>query len=180
MEMKVAKIRKKEETNKVQITEDYSVKNIVKILMILLLVFAAFYAITFFLVKNRKADEGNSPVVIDSTQITLSQLLNRNESEYYVIATKPSLYKTSYVQTNYIDIYNSYINKYKQTEDALKFYYVDLDNALNKKYFGEELNITNEVSELKINDEILIKVSNGEISKTYVGKDKIIDKLSRL
>lgn len=179
--MKVAKIRKKtEEKEKNNISESYSIKSMIKILFILLLIFGAFYLITTFLVKDRAPDSDNNVSVIDSTKITLSQLLNRNEDEYYVIATKASLYESSYVETNYIEFYNNYINKYKQKENSLAFYYVDLDSALNKNYFGNELNITEEISELKVNDEVLFKINNGKIEKTYIGKEDILDKLSRI
>ena len=145
--MKVAKIRKKAEIKKETMGETYSVNNMVKILVILLLIFGIFYGITILLVKNNKQEDNNPVSVIDSTKITLSQLLNRSEDEYYVIATKASLYESAYVETNYIEFYNNYINQYKQEEESLKFYYVDLDSALNKKYYTDELTITNELSE---------------------------------
>ncbi len=178
--MKVAKVRKKQKETKVVQEETYSIKSMIKILFILLIVFGAFYFLTTFLIKNR-GNEENTPVsVIDSSKIILSQLLNRSEEEYYVLATKPSLYQSTYMETNYIGLYNNYINKYTQKEDTLTFYYIDLDSALNKKYLSEELNITDYLSELKLNDEVLFKINDGKIEKTYVGKDKILDKLSRL
>lgn len=178
--MKIAKIRKKEEKKKESVTEEYSLKGMMKILVILLIIFGVFYFITTLLVKTSEDENDNSNVVVDSSKITVSQLLNRNDEEYYVIATKKSLYESSYVKTDYIEIYNNYINQYKQEENSLSFYYIDLDDALNKKYLSDKLNITNEISEIKLNDEILFKIKNGKIEKTYVGKDKIMDKLSRL
>jgi len=180
MEMKVAKIKKQKEKNTANTTETYSIKSMIKIIFILLVIFGAFYFITTLLVKEKNDNIDNSVPVIDSTKITMSQILNRTEKEYYVIATKASLYESSYVETNYINFYNNYINQYKQEENALTFYYVDLDNALNKKYFDNELNITNDITELKLNDEVLFKISDGKIEKSYVGKEKILDKLSRL
>jgi hypothetical protein len=180
IEMKVAKIKKKEIKEEVSSVEEYSLAKMFKIIVILLLLFALFYFITTVVVKNRTQTETNTPTVVDSSKITLSQLLSRKEDEYYVIATKPSLYGNSYVSTDYINFYNDYINKYKQKEESLSFYYVDLDSALNKNYFGEELNIADDISKLKLNDEVLFKIKNKKIEKTYVGKDKILDKLSRL
>lgn len=178
--MKVAKIKKSSVKEQTVLEETYSIKSMIKILIILLLIFALFYFVTTFLIKDRKIEEDNSTAVIDTSKITLSQLLSQKENEYYVIATKNSLYDSSYIETNYIGIYNEYINKYSQEEESLKFYYVDLDDALNKKYSSAELNIANEISELKLNDEVLFKIKNNKIEKTYVGKEKIIDKLSRL
>lgn len=178
--MKVAKIKKSSVKEQPVLEETYSIKSMIKILIILLLIFAVFYFVTTFLVKDRKIEGDNSTAVIDTSKITLSQLLSQKDKEYYVIATKKSLYDSSYIETNYIGLYDEYINKYSQEEESLKFYYVDLDDALNKKYLSTELNITNEVSELKLNDEVLFKIKNSKIEKTFVGKEKIIDKLSRL
>lgn len=180
IEMKVARIKKKESKEAVSVEEGYTLKGMLKIVIILLVIFGIFYFITTLLVKVNKNDDNNSVEVIDSTKITLNQLLNRLEEEYYVIATKSSLYESSYLNTDYTSIYKEYINTYKQKDDSLSFYYVDLDNALNKSYFGNELNITDNISELKLNDEVLFKINNGKIEKTYIGKDKILDKLSRL
>ena len=33
---------------------------------------------------------------------------------------------------------------------------------------------------MKLNDDVLFRIKDGKISKTYIGKDKIIDKLSTL
>lgn len=178
--MKVAKIKKSSIKEQPIQEETYSIKNMIKILIILLLIFALFYFVTTFFVKDRKIGEDNSVAVIDTSKITLSQLLSQKEKEYYVIATQKTLYESPYIQTNYIVLYNQYINKYIQNEESLKFYYIDLDDALNKKYLSDELNIANEISKLKINDEVLFKIKNNKIEKTYVGKEKIIDKLSRL
>jgi len=178
--MKIAKIRKKEEKKKESVTQEYSLRGMIKILAILLIIFGILFFITILLVKPSEDKNNGGNVVVDSSKITISQLLNRNEEEYYVIATKKSLYESSYIDTNYIDMYNNYINKYKQEENSLSFYYIDLDDALNKKYLSDKLNIKNEISEIKLNDEVLFKIKNGKIEKTYVGKDEIIDKLSRL
>lgn len=178
--MKVAKLKNKKAINEVEIQESYSIKNLIKIIIILVVIFGLFYLLTSVLVKNRKTDNQEPISVVDSSKITINQLLNRKEKEYYVLATKASLYNSSYVETNYIEFYNNYISKYKQETDSLQFYYVDLDNALNKKYYGEELNITEDLSKLKLNDEVLFKISDKKIEKTYVGKEKILDKLSRL
>lgn len=179
--MKVAKIAKnKKETNVIEMDETYSIGSMLKIIIILLVIFGVFYAITTIFINNRQQEVEDSLEIVDSSKITLNQLLNRPEDEYYVMATKPSMYESSYIETNYAEIYNNYINEYKKSEDALKFYYVDLDSALNKKYFANELNITDQIQDLKLNDEVLFKISSGKIDKAYVGKQEIIDKLSRL
>ena len=137
--MKKAKITKKLEPKVIEKDSTYSIKHIVNTFSILVCLFLSFYAITFFLVKDRKVNTDNSQSVIDSSKIIMSQILNRAEEEYYVIATQQSLYNSSYIDTNYINLYNNYINTYKQKEDSLPFYYVDLDSALNKDYVNNGL-----------------------------------------
>lgn len=177
--MKKAKIKKQVEKKQVTVQEEYSLKGMLKILLIILVIFGSFYVVTTLLVKP-VSDDNDDVVVIDSSKITLSQLLTRENDEYYVLAIKESLYNSSYIETNYTEIYNNYITQYKQQEKALPFYYIDLDDGLNKNYISNELNITNEIEKLKLNDEVLFKIKNGEIEKTYVGNDEIVDKLSRL
>lgn len=181
MKMKVARIKGKvEKEKKGNIQEGYSLKSLIKILLIISILFCLFYFLTMLLAKpNTKEEQIQS--VIDNSKITMNQLLNRSEDEYYVLAFKESLYKKSnYVSADYVKIYNSYINEYTKAEDSLNFYYIDLDDAFNKKYFGKKLNITNDMAEIVLNDEILFKIEDGKIEKTYVGKEQIIDKLSRI
>lgn len=178
--MKTARIRKKGKKETKIVEQEYSIKSLVKIILTISIIFCSFYLITKLLVKPSSDNEVNQSV-IDNTKITMNQLLNRKSNEYYVLATKESLYnKTAYHNTSYMQIYNSYINKYIEKDDSLEFYYIDLDNALNKTYFGEKMNITDDISKIVLNDEVLFKIKNGKIEKTYIGKDKIIDKLSRL
>ena len=176
--MKVAKIKKTKKKEEVVIDDAYSIKNIIKIMVILFILFGLFYLITYFLVKDRKIETPTQESVIDSSKIVLGQLLNRNEKEYFVLATKSD--NSNYSGANYLELYNNYINNYSQKEEALPFYYVDLNNALNKKYYSDELNITEEIENMKLNDDVLFRIKDGKISKTYIGKDKIIDKLSTL
>ena len=177
--MKKARIKNQVKKQEIKPTEEYTLKGMLKISIIVLLVFGIFYFITTLLIKPA-VDENDGNIVFDSSKITLSQLLTRKQNEYYVIATKKSLYESSYIETNYIEMYNNYINEYKQQEDSLEFYYIDLDDSLNKQYISDELNITDEISNLKVNNEVLFKIKDGKIEKTYVGKEKIIDKLSRI
>ena len=110
--MKVAKrqVQKKEEVNEV---ESYSIKNMLAIVISISIVFTIFYVITTFVVKENKKNQNNSNnvSVIDSTKIVLSQLLNRKEKEYYVIAAKTNISDNSYIDSNYLSLYNNYIKQ---------------------------------------------------------------------
>jgi len=180
--MKVAKkkLQKKEEIK--EVVESYTIKNMIAIVISICIVFAIFYVITTFVVKdnNKIQNNSNNVAVIDSTKIVLSQLLNRKEKEYYVIATKNNISDNSYIDSNYLSLYNNYINDYKAKENSIPFYYVNLDDALNKNYLSSELKITNEIKELRLNDEVLFKIKEGKIEESFVGSDNILKYLSSL
>lgn len=176
--MKKAKLIKTNKKEEKQMEKDsYSLKKLLLIILILAVTFGVFYLITALVVDPVEDQNiNNTPIEIDSTKITLNNLLNRKESEYYVLATKES----DNSQVNYLMLYNNYINEYTKDEKALKFYNVDLNDALNKTYIGEELNISNEISKIKLNDEVLFKVKDGKIEKYFVGSKDILKVLSTL
>lgn len=173
--MKKAKLIK---NNKKQIEKDtYSLKNFLLIILVLVITLVLFYFITTLVVKPvNPTDDNNGATIIDETKITLSNLLNRKEKEYYVLATK----QNNNIQANYQTLYNNYINEYKKQEESLTIYNVNLDDALNKNYISEELNISNDLSELKVNDDILFKIKDNKIEEHFVGSKDILKELSSL
>lgn len=162
-------------------SEEYSAKKLLKIIVTLVIIFGVFYLITTFVVKPITNDKTETPTVtdFDFTKITLNHLLDRKENEYFVIATKKSNGSLVNSSANYKIIYNNYINDYKKQEEALTFYNVDLDDAFNKNYLGET-NISNDLSELKLNEDVLFKIKNGKIKEHYIGSSEIIKALSKL
>ena len=181
--MKKARIIKKDNKEEVsQVEESYSFKNFVLIIIALLIVFAIFYFITILVVKSNKNDDSKntSITVIDSSKITINQLLDRKEEEYYVLLVKPSLYDSYAIKMNYDEIYDKYINDYSKEENSLKFYRVDLDDAFNKHYIGDKSNIIEDLESFKLGDEALIKINNKHIEAYYIGKDQIVEALSNL
>lgn len=177
--MKAAKIRNNKKNKEIKVVEEeYSLKKMLIIVLVLVVTFVIFYLITTIIVKP--TDENNSTnsiTEIDSSKILLNQLLDRKEEEYYVLATKESLYVS---ESSYSDIYDMYINDYSTNEDALSFYRIDLDDALNKNYISEELNISDNLEDLKINNEVLFKIKDGKIKKYYIGNSEIVEFLSEL
>ena len=180
--MKKAKLIKKIKNDNVKMPKDsYSLKDLILIIIVLVVILGMFYLITVLIVKPAKdSNINNSVTEIDYTKITLNNLLNRKEEEYYVLATKESLYAAISSDINYTQLYNNYISEYSSLENALPFYNIDLDDALNKNYVSNELNISNDISEIKLNDEVLFKIKNGKIDKYFVGNSKILKALSDL
>lgn len=179
--MRTARIRNnnKEEKKEVIIEEEYSLKRMAIIIISLIIVFAVFYFITTLVVKPvNQNNTNNTRTEIDTTKITLNHLLDRKESEYYVLVTKKSSYEI--LNINYEEIYNKYITDYNKKEDSIPVYRANLDDALNKNFVGEELNITNNLEELKLNDEALFKIKDNKIESYSVGHSEIVKTLSGL
>lgn len=176
--MKKAKLIKTSNKEEKQMEKDsYSLKNLLSIIIALVVVLGIFYFITTLVVKPVKQDDTNNTITeIDSKKITLNNLLNRKEVEYYVLATKES----KNTHANYSELYNNYINGYNKEEGALSFYNVNLDDALNKNYLSDELNISDDISEIKLNDDVLFKIKNGKIEEYFVGSSDILEALSNL
>ena len=176
--MKVAKIKKKEEKKKVVEVEEteFTVKNLIKTILTIVLVLAVFYGITVFVVKPLVTEKKPDPVQFDTSKITMNQLLTRNEESYYVLAVKESAYLNLYTNLNYFELYNNYVSKYSEKEGALKFYWIDMDDAFNESHWGEEMDI----DKLIINDDVLFKVSNGKLAKYYVGHEEILKGLQEI
>ena len=127
-----------------------------------------------------KVEQENIQTQIDSTKITLNNLLDRKENEYYVLATMESLYGDINSEIKYMELYNNYIKEYSSLENALPFYSINLDDALNKNFISDELNISNNISEIKLNNEVLFRVKNQEIVEYFVGSKDILKALSGL
>lgn len=175
--MKKAKLVKNNKKQEIMEKDTYSLKSFLLIILVLVIILGIFYFITTLVVKPvNPIDNDNGVTIIDSTKITLSNLLNRKEEEYYVLATK----QNNNAQANYQTLYNNYINEYKKQEDALTFYNVNLDDALNKNYISGELNITDDLSELKVNDDILFKIKDNKIEEYFAGNKNILKELSEL
>lgn len=176
--MKKAKLVKNNKKQVKQIEKDsYSLKSFLLIILVLVIILGIFYFITTLVAKPVNPTDNNDGVtIIDETKITLGNILNRKEKEYYVLATK----ENNNTQANYQTLYNNYINEYKKEENALTFYNVNLDDALNKNYISEELNVSNDLSELKVNDDILFKIKDSKIEEYFSGSKNILKKLSNL
>ena len=175
--MKVAKLKKVEEKKKpVEINDEITVKKMITTVAIILVVLTVFYFITVLVVKPLVEPKQTTPVQFDSNKITMGQLKTRSESEYYVLAVKESNHMNLYSDINYITLYNNYINTYSKREGALKVYRIDMDDALNSSYWGEEFNLDT----LTINDDVLFMVSDGEVTGYQIGSTNILNYLEQL
>ena len=175
---KMGKIKKTE--NKRIIEEDYSDEfsftKFISIVLIIMIVLGVFFIITVFVAKDKtkeKTDSNNA--VINTDMVTISNMLSKKESDYYVLAFKFENGKKSN-----LDIYNAYIKDIKNNDESFTIYKVNLGDAINKSYIGENNNLTSNLSEFKIKDEVLMHIVDNEIEETYIGLDNISSKLKEL
>ena len=156
---------KKEETN-----QKDSIKELCIIVIVIAAVFGIVYLLTVGATKLGWFDPHyTKPSVEDATisfeNIEVGTMFDRIEEEYFVILSDGE--KDNYYLT-------SLISNYKEKDDALKIYTVDLSDGLNSSVVSNESNtISSKVAELKINDTTLIHVRNGQNIESFVGVDNI-------
>ena len=101
---------------------------------------------------------------VQDVKILCGSVLNRSEEEYYVLAYEIKDESSSKYET-IVDQYNSGTNN-------IKLYKLDLSNSRNNICKGD-LNITNDVSTLKLSVPTLIKVKAGNIIEQYTSYEQI-------
>lgn len=167
--------QKKIKQQPVTIEENYPAKNMFIIIIIILLLLVPLYFITKLVINNDKeveTQEESTPVKIQTEKILVGQLLNRNKPSYYVIAYKKD--------NKMINLFNQYISDYKNKEEHLEFYKIDLDDGLNKGYISDTTNITDELKDLKISDTTLFKIIDGKIDSYYIGNTDVVNALKEI
>ncbi len=135
------------------------------LVIIILLVIGIYFFTRVFVTKdlfNSKEDTKTiTPGTINYSNAIIGTMLNKSEEEYYVLLVDNSLPNAVY--------YTGLANNYSRNENALKIYYVDLSNELNKKYIGAN-NITDNLDNFKVNTNTLIKVKKGKITNYYTNE----------
>lgn len=144
--------------------------NIIKMLLIVLVVFGGFYLFTMYLVRDSKSDTDDSNVT-DSMIISYDEILVGNSfdmnGEYLVLYYDHS-------EENLESKFTNLINQYKNKEDSLSIYIVDMNNALNTKYISDQSNSSpKSANELKIKGSTLIKFNNGNVVNYIEGEESI-------
>ena len=102
---------------------------------------------------------------IQTTKILCGSVLNRTDSEYFVLAYE--------LKEDSASLYDTIIERYNSSSKTISLYKLDLSNSRNNICMGDALNISNNVSELKLVVPTLIKVKDGKIIESYTNYDKI-------
>ncbi|MBR5662018.1 MAG: hypothetical protein IKX00_00015 [Bacilli bacterium] len=157
--------------NKIYTEEQREVFKFVKILTGLVIVIFLLYLFTNYVVnKGETYKRTNNSGKINYETISLGTLLNKPDSEYYVLAVDKS---------NTLN--NTYLNaasNYKSGVKHLPIYIADLSNEFNKSFIADESNYKVDIADLKVKGTTLIKVKDKKITKFIEEKNDILNELN--
>lgn len=154
--------------------DKYNVKELLTFIIIILVVLVLFYGLTMLITNKKNSNDyiennnSESDTKIDYEKILAQNALNQKENSYYVFAYTNS--------DENVTTYNNDLISYKNKENALKVYYVELDNAFNKNNYAGESNF--EDGKVIFKATTLLKVENGVLVEKYESKDEINSALS--
>lgn len=174
---KQKEFRKNMNSNKKEVVkEPDEMKRLIQLILILVLIFVSFYALTKFLLDRKKTDDivpAEKVVTIQYNQILLTNLLTQKNEHYYVMAFSGEDYATG--------IYNVYMTQYSEKEKALRFYTVDLKDHFNTSFLAEtsHFEITS-INDLKLSGSTLFEIENGKIVHYYEGKEAIVNQFKEM
>ena len=154
--------------------DKYNVKELLTFIIIILVVLVLFYGLTMLITNKKNSNDyiennnSESDTKIDYEKILAQNALSQKENSYYVFAYTNS--------DENVTTYNNDLISYKNKENALNVYYVELDNAFNKNNYAGESNF--EDGKVIFKATTLLKVENGVLVEKYESKDEINSALS--
>lgn len=151
---------------KKSINDSNELVKLIKIVLVLSILFLAFYGLTVLINKEKEEEKVSTPVSIQFDEILISNIFNQPNNNYYV------LIKMS--DDKYNKVYDLYLN-----QTNTRIYTAILDNYFNKSYYDLEANINNDINKLKFNSATLINIVNGKVSSYYQGED-ILNQLKKI
>lgn len=140
-------------------------RKLVAILVCMIILICIFYVIASVVTKNNsklKYVSNEEVSQISYTDILASDILNKNGA-YYVLVKESD--------NQYVGLFETYVSSYKTKTDSLPVYFVDLDNALNKKYIAEQSNFASDA--LKFKGTTFLKINDHKVEFAYETNDEI-------
>jgi len=167
---------KKQKRNlyKTNTSSDMEYSKIIKITIGVVLVLALTYFVTALasgeIKFGKDKEEVKEETAIQYEEIMVGQMLNRSESEYYVLLF------------NFTDSFASYYlslkDSYAQNEKSLPFYIVDLEKHVNKDYILENKEDLIEkpvrLVDFKATSPTVVRIKNRKVVERITGRDKIL------
>lgn len=173
MKKKEYKKRIEKEKRQLRKLEEKSIDGNLKTGLIITLCVIAFVLLMFIFTKVKTGEwnlftkENNITysAEIGTTKVLCGSVLNRIDEEYFVLAYNMS--------DDEAMLYESILDKYSSSSDVLPFYKLDLSNSRNGICTSDNINISNDINELKVNNPTLLKIKNGKIINYYTTYDSI-------
>lgn len=177
--------RKEQKKNSKKKVEELEVKtktdmlNKLIIALIVICILSMFYLLTLY-ITNKHSDKNNDAEEAESTEtsinyekILVGNTFTMSDTDYIVV-----FYDTS--NSDISNVYSNLISTYKEKEEHLPIYYVDMNNTLNKKFATTEESNKNptKASELAINGPTLVRITNSELVEYVEGEEAITGYLS--
>ena len=162
----------KNSKNNIKKGEKDSFFKFITTLMVMILIFILVY----FLVgvfytkeidfKSDKDNESKDEVTVDNSTITLGQLFDQSQDEYYVLV---------YDVNDDKSIIPSWLSIFESKNSNATIYKVDSKNKFNSEFLTNENGNKNATtySNLKVKSPTLIKINNKSISEYIEGEDNI-------
>ena len=139
---------------------------------IVTLIVLVFYGITAILNNDEEEETQDQSATIQYDEILIGNVLKQPNEEYYVMIYDDEDYDTS--------LYRTYLDLYKQKDEAIRIYTSQLNNPLNQNFKAEESNLDiSDISDLKIQSSTLLKINDGKIEEFYEG-EKLVEHLKEI
>lgn len=141
------------------VEDEMSISKFLKIIIAVLIIFVLFTFITKIITNKGKNDETTN---IQYDKILVGSILNRPESDYYVLVMSKDDENTL--------VYTNLISTYKAKSEHRRFYTADLADEFNKIYVADtnNLNVT-AIDDIRFAETTLLHISDGKIVSSRVG-----------
>jgi len=155
---------------------DGDIKGKIIAVICILCFFGAFYLLTLYITNkntDKKDDSVTDEVTISYDTIMLGRSLSVSDGDYLVI-----YYDKSNEDIN--SKYSGFVSNYKNKDEHLDIYTVDMSVSFNKKYItdGESNKNPESVESMAINGPTLVKVSDHKVAEYIEGEEAINSYLS--
>ena len=151
---------------------DTELSKLIKLIIVVSLIVLIFYGLTVLVNQEKEVENPDTPASIQYDEILIGNVLKQPNEEYYVMIYDDEDYDTS--------LYSTYLDLYKQKDEAIRIYTSQLNNPLNQNFKAEKSNLDiSDISDLKIQSSTLLKINDGKIEEFYEGK-KLVEHLKEI
>lgn len=135
-------------------TIDNGFKGPIFVIVIVCFILALFYLLTV-VILNKKDFVVNENVSIQYSKIIAGESFDKKDKDYFVF------YYPLSEHSDYTDI----VSHYREKENSIPLYVVDLSEGINKSVISDEENISvDHINDLKIKDSAIIRFKDGKVS----------------